>query len=582
MKKFEATFEQYWDEGTFERYNRDRFNHVLAARRSAEKDALASVVKLTAFPHQAAVLQALQAERAAGHLKNLVVAATGTGKTFIAALDYRALCEQLQHRPSLLFVAHRREILEKSRATYRAAPGDGNFGELLTGQDRPLIGRHLFASVQSLRAERLEKLAPDFYDVVVVDEFHHAEATTYTALLNHLKPKHILGLTATPERADGQSILHWFDDRIAAESRLWDALDQELLVPFQYFGIADETDLSQIDFRGGRYSIGALEKVYTADEHRAKQVIRALFERIRNPVEMRALGFCVSVKHAEFMTAYFERNGLKATTVTGATPKQERLSAVRHLRAGDLCAIFTVDVFNEGVDIPEVDTLLFLRPTESATLYLQQLGRGLRLSEGKGCLTVLDFIGRANRHFRFDRRFRVLLGGGTRREARQAIEEGFPRLPSGCSIQLEEAAQEAILTNIKAQVRWAALADDLVEDWPLVTFLKRAEVSLVDLYRNRKTFTHLRHQRGFVDEVAEDEISWALPRILHVDDPARLSRWRLWLSQPQPPKADPEDALQLMLFAVSRAGAEAARRARRIPQRALVQGGLSRRAATAD
>ncbi|MFW5739456.1 MAG: DEAD/DEAH box helicase family protein, partial [Myxococcota bacterium] len=515
LRKFEATFAQYWDEGTFEPYDRDRFIEVLAGRRNPERDALATAVWLHPYPHQKSVLEALVAERGADHTKNLVIAATGTGKTVIAALDYESLCKRASARPRLLFVAHRREILEKSRATYRAALGDGSFGELLTGTDKPLVGRHVFASIQSLHNRQLGSLARDAYDVVVVDEFHHAEADTYTALLTHLAPKILLGLTATPERTDGQSILHWFDNRIAAESRLWDALDQGLLVPFQYFGVDDQTDLSQIDFRAGRYSVSALEHVYTADEHRAEQVLRALTDRVRDPTTMRALGFCVSVKHAEFMAAFFEKKGLRAACVTGETARDERRAAVRQLETGELCALFSVDVFNEGVDIPTVDTVLFLRPTESATLYLQQLGRGLRLHEGKSCLTVLDFIGQANRQFRFDRRFRALLGGGTRADVRRAVEDNFPRLPSGCSIHLEEEAQRSVLENIKRTLsNWNSLAEDLAEDWPLSTFLDRADVDLRELYLNRKCFSQLRHQRGFVEAVPDNAITRALPRIL--------------------------------------------------------------------
>ena len=549
LRKFEATFAQYWDEGAFEAYDRTRFARVLAARRNPEVDALASALRLHPYPHQTAVLEALEAERASGHHKNLVVAATGTGKTVIAALDYKALCGRLGGRPSLLFVAHRREILEKSRATYRAALGE-SFGELLTGTDKPLLGRHVFASIQSLHGRRLHELAPDAYDVVVVDEFHHAEADTYTALLNHLDPKVLLGLTATPERADGQSILHWFSHRVAAESRLWDALDQGLLVPFQYFGVDDQTDLSQVDFRAGRYSVSALEEVYTADEHRADQVLRALVDRVRDPTAMRALGFCVSVKHAEYMAALFCRRGLRAASVTGDTPQDQRREAVRRLSRGELCALFTVDVFNEGVDIPAVDTVLFLRPTESATVFLQQLGRGLRLHEDKSCLTVLDFIGRANRRFRFDRRFRALLGGGTRAEVRVAVEGGFPRLPSGCSIQLEEEVQRSVLENIKRTLsRWSSLAEDLVEDWSLGTFLERADLDLRELYLNKRCFAELRQLRGFVRNHQESAITRALPRLLHVDDVHRLASWRRWLAAEQPPEVDPADPLQLMLFA---------------------------------
>ncbi|MCK5806602.1 MAG: DEAD/DEAH box helicase family protein, partial [Lentisphaeria bacterium] len=313
LTKFQTTFEQYWNDPGFEPYERERFLQTSKRRRDPGRDALAHVVRLRPLPHQRAVLDALEIERSKGHTRNLVVAATGTGKTVIAALDYA-----LQPgRPRLLFVAHRDHILDQSLATFRVALRDGGFGEKLTGREKPIVGTHVFASVQSLHERRLKELAPDAFEVVIVDEFHHAAAPTYKALLEHLQPKLLLGLTATPERADGQSVLGWFDGRIAAESRLWDALDQELLSPFQYFVLHDGTDLSQVDFRRGRYDVSSLEQLYTADEHRAKQVLRALVDKVRNPRHMRALGFCVSVAHAEFMAAYFCKHDLRAEVVHG-------------------------------------------------------------------------------------------------------------------------------------------------------------------------------------------------------------------------------------------------------------------------
>ena len=546
LRKFDATFAQYWDEGAFEAYDRARFLEVVSARRNPERDALATAVRLHPYPHQVDVLDALEAERAAGHSRNLVIAATGTGKTVIAALDYK----RLPGRPRLLFVAHRREILEQSRATYRAALSDGSFGELLTGRDKPLRGEHVFATVQSLK-RRMDGVSPAHYQVVVVDEFHHAEAATYTALLDYVEPEILLGLTATPERTDGQSILHWFDGRVAAETRLWDALDQGLLVPFQYFGVHDGTDLSRLDFRGGRYNVADLERVYTADEHRAKQVLRALQERVRDVTEMRALGFCVSKKHARFMAAYFCANGLPSVAVTDETSAGDRRAAIADLRAGNVCALFAVDLFNEGVDIPAVDTVMFLRPTESATVFLQQLGRGLRLHEDKACLTVLDFVGRAHRDFRFDRRFSAMVGGATRSELRTAIEEGFPRLPSGCSIQLDRASQEVVLEGVRrALSTWRSLADELVEDWPLAEFLRRAELDLREVYRKDKSFTALRVLRGYAEAGPSSAIVRSLARSLHVDDVDRLAAWRALLARETPPAPAPGDALQRMLFAV--------------------------------
>ncbi|MEM9488696.1 MAG: DEAD/DEAH box helicase family protein, partial [Myxococcota bacterium] len=460
LAKFQATFDQYWDEGEFEPYVRERFVSA-TERRDAQRDALATAIHLRPYPHQQSVLDALAEERAAGHERNLVVAATGTGKTVVAALDYARVRAQLGEA-TLLFVAHRREILQQSLATFRIAVGDGNFGELLTAGHRPTRGQHVFASIQSLHGERLSGLASDAYDVVIVDEFHHAEAPTYRRLLERLGPKILLGLTATPERADGKSILGWFDGRVAAELRLWDALDLGLLVPFQYFGVHDGTDLSWIDWRGGRYDMAALEQVYTADDVRAKAVLRAIADKVRDPTAMRALGFCVSVKHAEFMAEYCRRRGLPALAVTGKTDRGTRQRALRQLSTAQINIVFTVDLLNEGVDIPSVDTVLFLRPTESATIFVQQLGRGLRLADGKDCLTVLDFIGTAHRKFRFDLRYRAVLGG-TRAGIRRQIEHGFPHLPAGCELQLDRGSREAVLRNLRAAVHTnvTGLADDL-------------------------------------------------------------------------------------------------------------------------
>ena len=547
LAKFRTTFDQYWLEPSFEPYHLERFQETIQRRHDPALAAIIRVARLRAHPHQEAVLEALESERDRGHHRNLIIAATGTGKTVIAALDYA----RQPGRPRLLFVAHRERILQQSRATFRLALRDESFGELLTGREKPIVGTHVFASIQSLHDERLRQLAADAFEVVIVDEFHHAAANTYEALLDHLEPKILLGLTATPERADGQPILHRFGDRIAAESRLWDALDQELLSPFQYFVIHDGTDLSQIDFRGGRYSVSSLEQVYTADEHRARHVLRQLDQKIRDPRIMRALGFCVSVRHAEYMAAYFNRHELPAAVVDGSTSPRHREARVSALERGELCCLFTVDVFNEGVDIPVVDTVLFLRPTESATIFLQQLGRGLRLHEDKACLTVLDFVGTAHKDFRFDLRFRALLGGGTRAEICDAVAEGFPHLPSGCCIQLQERAQREILANLRRTLRnWSALAADLEPDMGLADFLRRAQLTPEDLYRQGKTFTGLRRIAGFVDEAPSGPMARALPRLLHVDDVERTTAWWTWLSEPHPPATDLTDPYQRMLFAV--------------------------------
>jgi superfamily II DNA or RNA helicase len=500
-------------------------------------------------PHevQLRALEALRRTRQSGYSAGLVVLATGLGKTWLSAFDTDA-----PEFRRVLFVAHREEILKQSQATFRAATRDGHFGELLVGGHKPTRGQHVFASIQSLHEKRLESLRPDAYDVVIVDEFHHAEGKTYRDLLQHLKPRVLLGLTATPERTDGKSILGWFDGRIAAELRLWDALDLGLLSPFQYFGVHDQTDLSLIEWRSGRYDVTALERVYTADDVRATAVLRAIHAKVRDARAMRALGFCVSVRHAEYMAAFCSRKGLPALAVTGETPGPRRDDALRRLRAGEVNVLFTVDLFNEGLDVPAVDTVLLLRPTESATIFLQQLGRGLRLAEDKECLTVLDFIGTAHRKFRFDQRFRAVVGG-TRASVRRQIEEGFPHLPAGCEIQLDRETQEAVLHNLRNALpsTTSGLADDLraLGDVSLREFLHHSELDLEDLYRNDLCFTALKHRAGLRrGEAPDNTVTRAFSRLLHVDDPHRLDTWRRWLAAEVPPAADPTDALQLMLF----------------------------------
>lgn len=552
LDKFAASFEQYWqDTDVFEPYDRDRFQEAVR-RRNPDLDALAEAVALRPHPHQQAALDALAMERAHGHHRNLVVAATGTGKTVVAALDYARLRGQLGGDPTLLFVAHREEILRQSRARYRAALRDGNFGELLVGKERPVEGRHVFAAIQSLHAQRLATLPRDAYDVVVVDEFHHAAADSYDALLQHLQPKILLGLTATPERADGQTILGWFDGRIATELRLWDALDLGLIAPFQYFGIHDGTDLSTVDFRNGRYDVAGLEKVYTADHARALLVLRALHDKVRDPRAMRALGFCVSVAHAVFMADFFTSKGIPAVAVHSETSDSDRRGALQRLKAGEVNVVFAKDLFNEGLDVPSVDTVLFLRPTESATVFLQQLGRGLRLEEGKTCLTVLDFIGSAHRKFRFADRYRAL-SRGTRAAVERAVEEGFPHLPSGCDIRFDREAREAVLANLRASIAsvWRNMADDLraIGDVRLPRFLEEASLDLEDVYsRDRRNFTALRHAAGLRATALDDETTRALPRLLHLADDDRLGRWSEWLARSAPPAPDPTDPFQLMLF----------------------------------
>ena len=460
IDKIAATFESYWNAGEFEYYNegqRERLARALKAEKYSETDH-SGIYTLDILPYsyQQEILDKLEAERTVrGHNRNLVVAATGTGKTVISALDYKRFCKQHPGKPCrLLFVAHREEILKQSLYTFRAVLKDANFGELLVGNYKADSIEHLFISIQTFNSQDFTaKTGADFYDYIVVDEFHHAAAPTYQKLLEYYQPHILLGLTATPERMDGKSILDYFGGRVAAEIRLPEAIDRKLLCPFQYFGVTDTADLSSLKWRTGGYDKAELSNLYTFSgmvaQRRADLVVNSILKYVTDIDEVKGLGFCVSIEHARFMADYFNTHAIPSIALTGDSSDEERNTAKQQLVSGEIRFIFVVDIYNEGVDIPEVNTVLFLRPTESLTVFLQQLGRGLRLAENKECLTVLDFIGQANKKYNFEEKFTALLSNTTHSVSRE-IKEGFVSAPKGCYIQLEKIAAKYVLDNISA------------------------------------------------------------------------------------------------------------------------------------
>ena len=403
IDKIAATFEYYWNDREFEYYDegqKERLAYALKAEKYFNtNNADVYTMDINPYSYQQEILDKLEAERTVrGYTRNLVVAATGTGKTVISALDYKRFRKQDSDKPCrLLFVAHREEILKQSLYTVRAVLKDANFGELFVGNYKPESIDNLFMSIQTFNSQSFtEKTSPDFYDYITVDEFHHAAASTYQKLLSYYQPRILLGLTATPKRMDGKNILPYFSNRIAAEIRLPEAIDRKLLCPFQYFGVTDTVDLDALKWSAGGYQKSELEHIYTFSgavaDRRADHVVTALLKYVTDIDEVKGLGFCVTVDHAEFMCRYFNDHNIPSMCLTGQSSDEERAAAKRRLVSGDVRFIFVVDIYNEGVDIPEVNTVLFLRPTESLTIFLQQLGRGLRLSEDKECLTVLDFI----------------------------------------------------------------------------------------------------------------------------------------------------------------------------------------------
>ncbi len=547
LNKFKATFETYWNAPEFEPYDpdrdRDRLDDALLEAKGIKPSGRVTItiagLDVQPYPYQQEMLDAIAAERDLhGRHRNLVVAATGTGKTVIAALDYRALARASSSQPSLLFVAHRQEILQQSMRTYREVLGDGSFGELYVGGQRPERWKHVFASVQSLTSYGIANIPPAAYEVVVIDEFHHAEARTYRRILDHLAPRELLGLTATPERADGTDVRSFFDGRTAAELRLWDALGADLLCPFHYFAVADGTDLRAITWARGKYDDSQLEGVFTGNDARARIILTAVRDKIANVGEMRALGFCVSVAHAEYMTRVFNEAGIPAQTVTGKTPPSERSQALRDLRSAEINVLFTVDVFNEGLDIPDVDTVLFLRPTESSTVFMQQLGRGLRRTHNKAVLTVLDFVGYHRKEFNFSRRFSALTGlRGKHLE--KALKEDFPFLPSGCQVRLDTQSQQVVLENLKSQItsRWSQIVAELrtTKADSLATFLEESGLELSDiLRRGSHSWTKLRRDAELPTLPGSDLEERLLKRVrafAHVDDPNRAVGYKALLSE---------------------------------------------------
>lgn len=537
VNKVDAVFESYWNSGDFVPYNKKQFDERTQRNENNGPQIFLSPIEIRPEPFQERLLEQIELARQQGHHKNLLVSATGTGKTVMAAIDYARLKARLP-RARLLFVAHRKEILDQSMATFRHAMRDHQFGEIWVDGHRPTRFEHVFASIQSLNAAGLDNLEPDHFDVVIIDEFHHAASNSYRKVLNHLTPIELLGLTATPERSDDLSIFEYFDGRIAAELRLWDAIDRHRLVPFAYFGIHDGQDLSLLPFkRGTGYDIEALTNVYTGNDSWAKTVIQEVVNRIGDVHQIRALGFCVSIIHAQFMAKRFNEVGIKSLAIWSDTPSEERKSALQKLANKEVNVIFSVDLFNEGVDVPSVDTLFMLRPTESPTLFLQQLGRGLRKHDTKSVCTVLDFVGRQHQDFRFDVKLRALLGG-TRKQVEQQVKDNFPYLPAGCHMELDRIASDIVLNSIKQSVpnRWMTKVQELRllavnnTDVSISAFLNETGLDLEDIYTSSKSWTELQRDAGLntlEPGPNEESLLRAVGRLLHVDDPERLATYKL-------------------------------------------------------
>jgi superfamily II DNA or RNA helicase len=431
----------------------------------------------TKIQHEA--LAALTATREGGYRRGLVVLATGLGKTWLAAFDAVRMGAR-----RILFVAHREEILGQAAATFVRILPRKRVG-YYTGRSRDADVDVLCASVQTLaKAEHLERFAPQHFDYVVVDEFHHAAAGTYRRLLTHFAPSFLLGLTATPDRTDQSDILSLCDDNLVYSCHLFAGIQAGLLAPFHYHGIRDESvDYREVPWRNGRFDPEQLSNKL-ATLARARHALREW----RAKAQQRTLAFCVSTRHADYMAEQFTRAGVSAAAVYAGS-SLGRAQALEKLHAGTLQVVFSVDLFNEGVDLPSIDTVMMLRPTESKILFLQQLGRGLRRSEGKQHLVVLDFIGN---HHSFLQKPQALFGVGSSYQALAAFARKAERhaldLPAGCYVNYDLAIIDFLksLDSTGPQKDYEALRDVLGR-----------RPTLSEFYRSGSSVQAMRQQAGY-------------------------------------------------------------------------------------
>lgn len=445
---------------------------------------------------QKLALDALMASREEGYQRGLVVLATGLGKTWLAAFD-----TQLMGARNVLFVAHREEILDQAAATFLRIRPSSRVG-YYASQQRDTDADILCASVQTIgKDEHLERFSPDHFDYIVVDEFHHAAAPTYRRLLKHFTPKFMLGLTATPDRSDQSDILTLCDDNLVFTCSLFEGIRNGLLAPFHYHGIFDESvNYAEIPWRNGRFDPDALSSKL-ATLGRARHALKE-WQRLK---QKRTLAFCVSIKHAEFMATQFRKAGVAAQAVYGGS-ELGRAEALELLRGGDLQVLFSVDLFNEGMDLPEIDTVMLLRPTESKILFLQQLGRGLRRSDGKDKLVVLDFIGN---HKSFLHKPQALFEAGhTYAQLAQfarAVESQRLSLPEGCFVNFDLRLIDFLksLESPGLQQEYEALKQSLGRR-PTLSEAYRAGMSIIEL---RRAFGSWFGMLRNIDELDDRELS---------------------------------------------------------------------------
>ena len=458
-----------------EALNDNRVN-VSVCKKKTSDESLRSYITIHPHSYQKKMVEELAAERALGKHRHLIASATGTGKTIVAAFDYARSAKTLNRNPKLLFLAHRKDIVEQAREKYRAVLQQSTFGALISDGEKfsSQNAGQIFCTVQSWATHISKYLPYDYFDLIVLDECHHAAASSYQEILQFYYQAieegktDLLGLSATPFRADGKDIRGDFGGDFTHELSLAEAIEHGHIVPFTYFGVKDDVDYS--DVRWGQGEKEQLEQILHQNGKHLENVYQTTISHVADLTNLRAVGFCAGLKHARAASEYFNAKGIKALVLSGESTQQEREKAMESISQmnPELHVIFTADLFNEGVDIPSVNTVLMMRPTNSPLIFLQQLGRGLRIAPPqyqKDDLLVLDFVGNHNSKYRGFERYLFM---STRKDIpiHEQVKKGMPFLPAGCSITLTEQAQTKVLENIQrhmAALRGNTLKSHLIK-----------------------------------------------------------------------------------------------------------------------
>jgi len=439
--KMSDEFQRLWNENLVN-FNNFEEQQALIAKIQQNESQPFELKKKYLYDFQKTVIKKLAYRRFQQKNKHLIIMATGTGKTVVAAFDYQQQLKETKHNLRLLFVAHQKEIVDQALLTFRQVLNDKHFGEVLyAGQDIVNQNQHIFATIQTLN-NRLDLFDPNDFDVIIFDEAHHLAAKTFDHVFNYFSPKQVLGLTATPEREDGQDIKEYFDNEYAAEIRIWDAIDQKLLTPFDYYCIDDETDLTGIDLNNEK------ELFKRVNTNSRNELLYSMIDRYLGIyAHPTALIFCITTEHAKIIANYLKAKNLRAEFLTSEN-HSDRKRILNDFKNGRINYLCVVNMFNEGIDVPEINTIILLRPTNSKTVYLQQLGRGLRKTDLKSRLEVYDLISNIDNRYDLTLGLKNLLNPDINAKKFLENHEG---LPYNSTLFLEKRSEQLILNNLQ---RW--------------------------------------------------------------------------------------------------------------------------------